>query len=52
MENLQMVACNNCKKNFFIHAKDHAKCCAFCGSKTKIYYTYSYNAEPTYEELD
>jgi len=45
------VECRNCKKNFYVNTdiNDKPACCPFCG-EDNIYFTYSYIAEPTYEE--
>lgn len=49
---LTKVDCGDCRKGFYVEEEENAKHCAFCGSEVTIYYTYTYTAEPTYEEID
>lgn len=51
---LQMVVCNNksCTKYFFVeNEEENVSHCPFCEKKETLYYTYSFIATPTMEEV-
>lgn len=46
-----MMACRFCEDHFFVEESVKGVCCAFCGRDEDLYATYTYEAEPTYEEV-